>query len=140
MTAFAQPRSGLGNFSISTQKMQFELSKRGNTYENEKLDQNGPASLPIDGVQTQDQEDGASDQGDKASSDKGHQAIGANGAQMIAPHSGSQNEKLQKAQSVQSVAFLYYRKLLKINLAVLHCLYASGTWVGEQLPAGAQIA
>jgi hypothetical protein len=32
--------------------------------------------------------------------------------------------------------FLYYRKLRKINLAVLHCLNTSETWIGKQSPAG----
>ena len=36
--------------------------------------------------------------------------------------------------------FLYYRKLRGIDLAVLHCLNTRKTAIGEQPPAGAQIA
>ncbi len=37
---------------------------------------------------------------------------------------------------MKTAVFLFHRKLLKINLAVLHYFYASKTWVGEQFPAG----
>jgi len=45
-------------------------------------------------------------------------------------------DKLQR----RFAAFLYHRKLLKINLAVLHCFNTRKTWIGKQPPAGAQIA
>jgi len=32
--------------------------------------------------------------------------------------------------------FLFHRKLRKMDLAVLHCLDTSKTWIGKQLPAG----
>jgi len=37
-------------------------------------------------------------------------------------------------------AFLYYRKLRELDLAVLHCLDTRKAWIGKQPPAGAQIA